>query len=231
MRSIIDRLLIALLSVIMVGASAQDKAKIWTDWSMKDVENVLDYSPWGQTIVSTDLPNVPLSGKDLGVRFHPNADIRVRFVSAKPIRQALLRMMELNPSKYLPEEIAKAREFANLKYDRTIVVGLGEGRFPGSGSESFLSLYRDLMASRDLSANLKSIYLEVKGGKRVSLQEYQPPTQDGLGMKLVFPRFIDGRPVIDPQAGEVRFHALFLNLNINIRFKISDFMYNGVLEY
>jgi hypothetical protein len=60
---------------------------------MKDVENVLDYSPWGQTIVDTDI--IDQGGT---MPFHISHDIRVRFVSAKPIRQALLRMMELNPS-------------------------------------------------------------------------------------------------------------------------------------
>jgi len=75
-------------------------------------------------------------------------------------------------------------------------------------------------------------YLERKDGKRVALMDYRPPIEDGLGAKFVFPRTLDGKPFLDASSGEVRFATeLGKALKINRRFKISEMMYDGKLEY
>jgi hypothetical protein len=157
-----------------------------------------------------------------------SSNVRVRLVSAKPIRQAIARIMELNPSKYRPEEIAKAQRFAEFKYDRTIVVGLrSETRNTGLAANDF---YPGWMSPAFLRNYYRNVYLEIKG-KRIPVQDFQAPGQDGLGVKLIFPRFIDNRPIIDPIAGEVCFHAELSKLIINARFSIAELFYNGVQEY
>jgi len=75
-------------------------------------------------------------------------------------------------------------------------------------------------------------YLEVKGGRRLFLQQYQPPTKDGLGAKFVFPRIFEEKVFITPESGDLRFYSeLSNNLKLNMRFKVADMMYEGKLEY
>jgi len=75
-------------------------------------------------------------------------------------------------------------------------------------------------------------YLENKDGKRVFLQEYIAPINDGMGAKFVFPRTVDEKPFINSESGYLRFYAeMAKNIKLNMRFKISDMMYEGKLEY
>ena len=75
-------------------------------------------------------------------------------------------------------------------------------------------------------------YLETKDGKRVFLHEYKAPIKDGMGAKFVFPRTVDEKPFINSESGYLRFYAeMTNNIKLNMRFKISDMMYDGKLEY
>jgi len=75
-------------------------------------------------------------------------------------------------------------------------------------------------------------YLERNDGKRLFLMDYRAPINDGLGAKFVFPRGVDGKPFITAEAGEVRFFAeVGARVKLNQRFKISDMIYEGRLEF
>ncbi|MGH9882709.1 MAG: hypothetical protein ACRD6N_14835 [Pyrinomonadaceae bacterium] len=59
-----------------------------------------------------------------------------------------------------------------------------------------------------------------------------PPGKDGFGARFIFLRFVNERPYIDQDTGEVRFVAEYgENLKINARFKTSEMIYKGELEY
>ena len=78
-------------------------------------------------------------------------------------------------------------------------------------------------------------YLERKDGKRVFASEYQAPGSDGAGAKFVFARNLDGQPFVNAESGEIRFHSEFPTarppIKIDMRFKVSDMMFDGKLEY
>jgi hypothetical protein len=74
-------------------------------------------------------------------------------------------------------------------------------------------------------------YLE-RNGKRLFLEEYIPPGKDGFGARFIFLRTLDEKPFIADNTGEVRFYAKFSNgPKIDRRFKVSEMIYNGGLEY
>jgi hypothetical protein len=74
-------------------------------------------------------------------------------------------------------------------------------------------------------------YLLVKD-QRVFLQEYQAPRRDGLGARLIFPRIVDGKPIIAAESDEVRFVSdLAANFKLNMRYKVKEMIYQGKLEY
>jgi hypothetical protein len=80
-------------------ARAQWEKKPYAEWSEKEAQKLLNDSPWGQTQVISDTSqmfgNERLSSGASRVAnvFHVN--FRIRFLSAKPVRQAISRVMEL----------------------------------------------------------------------------------------------------------------------------------------
>jgi hypothetical protein len=226
---------------LAIGVAAAQKTKPWTEWTVKDAEKILNDSNWAQTQSEVDTSETTWSpapraidskgavNQATGVNFH------IRFLSAKPIRQAFLRLAELNPSKSTPQQIEQMRQFADSKYEKTIVIAVDfdgkDGRFTQPVFQAFTSA---------VTSTLKNnTYLDIKGGKRIFLQEYQPLVPgENLGSKFIFPRLVDDQPVINAKSGDVRFYAEFPRLagnnqqvKLDMRFKISNFIYEGVLEF
>ena len=86
--------------------------------------------------------------------------------------------------------------------------------------------------SSSITATLKNeAYLE-RDGKRNFLHEYIPPGQDGFGARFIFLRVVDEQPFINSNTGEVRFVTKYSNgMKVDRKFKVSDMMYEGQLEY
>jgi hypothetical protein len=75
-------------------------------------------------------------------------------------------------------------------------------------------------------------YVETKKGQRVFLTDYKAPINDGIGAKFIFPRTSSGDPFLTPESGELRFYSeLTKNLILNMKFKVAELVWDGVLEY
>jgi hypothetical protein len=234
-----------ILALGITTAMAQKKDRPWADWSKKEAEKVLEDSPWAQTQTDSDTSQMfysptsdpRLTGREtsttggrlgegatnqtVNVKFH------VRFYSARPIRQALVRLMELQ-QKPTTEVAAKLTAFAEFQSKESTIVTVtfesNDQRYSGSVMQAFNSA---------VTATLKNnSYLERSDGKRLFLEEYVPPGKDGFGARFIFLRELNGQPFITKDAGEVRFYAEYSNgIKINRRFKIADMIYGGELEY
>jgi hypothetical protein len=100
--------LITCLIGFSVTTQGQKKPEVWTEWSKKDAEKLLTSSPWAQTQVETDLtemfysPTSNRGGTNSAGRAQQGAtnqevtlSYHIRFFSARPIRQALARLFQL----------------------------------------------------------------------------------------------------------------------------------------
>lgn len=235
------KIAISLLLVCAIAAlaGAQKKFKPWTEWSEKDAMKIMNDSPWGQTQTETSTAEMfynPANRGQTGGAGSPTNDpqgalnqatsinYRIRFLSAKPIRQAIARTIILKN----PNMEERLRAFAEQKSEEWIVVAVAfdaqDGRFSGPAMQAFNSA---------ITSTLKNnTYLEPKGGKRSFLEEYKAPINDGLGAKFVFKRVVNGESFIKPDSGEVRFYSeVSRNIRLNMRFKVSDMIYDGKLEY
>jgi hypothetical protein len=242
-------LLICLVFLFACGTGFAQKTKPWTEWSEKDAEKILNDSAWGQTqteetgsqATQTSAVSSTTAAKERTVRDAGAASTsaqsgestgpasvhyRVRLLTAKPIRAAFVRMIELRGAS--AERMAQLRPFVDQDFGDYIVVTIS---LDGNDRKRMMPIQQALLTAE--AATLKeSTYLERKDGTRVALSQYRPPTQDGLGAKLIFPRTVDGKPFIDAAAGEVRFGSeLSRGVKISRRFKISEMMYDGKLEY
>lgn len=225
-------------------APIQKTDKPWKEWSQKEAEKILSSSPWAQTQVDTDTSemffsptNDPRRGSRTaatdGARLESgatnqsvNVKFIVRFFSARPVRQALVRLMELK-QKPDPEMAQRLHAFAELKSTESIILTLSvettDQRYAGVAMQALSSA---------ITATLKNeTYLE-RDGKRLFLHEYVPPGKDGFGARFIFLRMLDEKPFIDGNSGDVRFLTKYPGgLKVDRRFKVADMIYDGQLEY
>jgi len=213
-------------------AGAEKKIKPWTEWSEKDVQKILDDSPWGQTQNETNTSEMTFNPNNRGgnqqgaLNQATNIGYGIRFLSAKPIRQAIARQVILKT----PKMAEQMKAFAEQKSDKYIVIAVdynsADRRFSGPAMQQF--------NSANLGSLKNTTYLERKDGKRIFLEQYFAPIGDGMGAKYVFPRIVDGKPYLDKDSGYVRFYSEFTTapvLKLNMRFKIADMIYEDNLEY
>ncbi len=157
-----------------------------------------------------------------------SVNYHVRLLSAKPVRQAFMRVIELTQKTPDEELIGGLRAFVDRDFSEFIVVAVTfdstDGRYSGPALQAF--------ASSNAGKLKNNTYLERKDGKRVFLMQYQAPINDGLGAKFIFPRVVDEKKFLNAESGTFRFYSeVTAQLKLNVSFKMADMMYNGQLEY
>jgi hypothetical protein len=239
-------ILLVLVLFITFTSNAQKKSKPWQEWSKKDAEAILNDSPWGKTQTETDIsemmfrPQAAPDARSGSSNADPLRDerggasnqatsirYRIRFLSAKPVRQAFARVIALDQKSEDPRVKAYMNDFVDRQFDRWIAVAVGfdsrDQRYSGNALQSFASATTESLKNKT--------YLERKDGKRVFLHLYQAPSSDGLGAKFIFERIVDERRFLNQESGEVRFVSEVGKLKLDMRFKVGDMMYDGQLEY
>ena len=246
---------VVLLTVLLLGAgSAQEKQ--WTEWTKVEAEKILNNSGWGQTQTDTDTSEMmysPTSQSGSGSSTRTgvigtqsdrqsinssraaqgaknqaiSVNYHVRLLSAKPVRQAFMRVIELAQKTPEKELLDGLNAFVQRDFSDFIVVAVAfdstDGRYSGPALQAF--------ATATLGTLKNKSYLERKDGKRVFLMEYHAPINDGLGAKFIFPRIVDEKNFVTVDSGWFRFYSEVNQIKLNVTFKTSELMYNGQLDY
>ena len=240
--------IIVFFSVIglVVSVAGQKGGKHWTEWSKKDAEKTLNDSAWGQT-QSEGKDSEPTSTSAITQVAAPRAatreldrtgesgeskpsmsvKYRVRFLTAKPIREGFARMVLLSQAKPSEELTSQLQSFVDRDFGDHIVVAMAvetsDKRLGAFLTETFSSATAEMLQNK--------IYLERKDGKRLFLTGYQAPS-DIMGAKFIFQRTLDGQPFLTAESDTVRFVALLgEKIKLSTRYKLSEMMYGGKLEY
>jgi hypothetical protein len=227
---------LALLLGCALSSTAQLDKKPYTGWTEKEAERLLEKSPWVQTQVFADSSNTlstntgnTVNSSQTRAAGVDQVNFRVRFLSAKPVRQAISRMMELRQKDGVSERMAaQLKSFANSDFDDYVIVTVTVDGTESRGRLQEATALLNRLTTGDLK---NSTYLMVKD-QRIFLQEYQAPRRDGLGARFIFPRTIDGKPVITAESGEVKFVSeLTDTFKLNTRYKVKEMLYQGKLEF
>jgi len=245
-----------LLLALLVSSDTQEKP--WSEWTRQEAEKILNNSGWGQTQTETDTSEMVYSpttqsgatgstrsetirgtqtdrqsinnnraaqgatNQAVSVNYH------IRLLSAKPVRQAFMRVIELTQKQRDEELLEGLRAFVQRDFSKFIVVAVTldstDGRYSGPALQS--------LSSATVGTLKNKTYLERKDGKRVFLIEYHAPISDGLGAKFVFSRMVDEASFLNVNSGTFRFYSeVGSQLKLNVTYKMSDLMYQGQLEY
>lgn len=241
------RISACLVILVFAGLAVAQKQKPWTEWTKKDVEKTLNDSAWGQT--QTEGGAAQSSG-DTGavtqVAASRSADrqisrqgesgetkpvnyvkYQVRFLSAKPVRAAFARQVLL--SRPEPDEAltTQLQGFIDRDFSEYIIVSVGVQVGDAKMAGPIMAAFTNANAE----ALKENVYLERKDGKKLYLMEYRAPVEDGMGAKFIFKRVLDGQPFLS-ENDSVRFSAqLNEKMKLNTRYKLSDMLYDGKLEY
>ena len=244
MRSLLCSSLV--LALCAVSALAQ-KSKSWTELTEKDVARILNDSPWGQTqtegeetrpeqtsaitqVAAQGSANRQLSREGEAPDTRPSKVIkfRTRFLSAKPVRAAFARYLLLKKPDADESLTNQLQGFVDRDFaDYVVIVVMAE-----AADERLVGPTMQFLNTATAEVLKDKVYLERKDGKRLTLADYRPPGPDGMGAKFVFMRTLEGQPFLTPQSDNVRFFAQFSEkMKLNVKYKVSDMMYDGKLEY
>ncbi|MDX6305779.1 MAG: hypothetical protein QOI77_2748 [Blastocatellia bacterium] len=248
----------ALLTISLAATftPAQKDIKSWMELPRKDAEKLLANSPWSQTQIDTDASEMFYSPTKAGtaaigrstsagtvgdqqsinnnradrgaVNQAINIKYRISFLSARPIRQAFAKMILSSQPQATDNLVAQLQSFVDRDFSPYIVISVGVD----SSDERFSGPIMQAINSANTGALKNNAYLERQDGKRLFLISYQPPIQDGLGAKFIFPRTENGAFFLTSQSENVRFVAEFnSSFKLNMKFKVADMIFDNKLEY
>lgn len=236
---------IVALSGVLLLAGRFWESKPYQEWNEREALSLLRDSPWSQT----QLIKMVVQSSGGGAARHPTlaegssgravttpggsyggaasepltrttAAFSASFISAKPVRMALARLGMLNGSvdPAAARQLVEDSPFADL-----IAISLAV-----ESSQEMIDL--DALSTGDLQ---DATFLELKQSKRrITLQEYVPPSQSGNGLPLfLFPRSEDGRPLVTLAEKQVKFISrLSEDLKVEQKFKLKRMVFDGQLE-
>lgn len=157
-----------------------------------------------------------------------NVKYGIRFFSARPVRQAFVRMIQLqqNPDAAMQERL---NNYAEVQSQDSIIIAVTVE----ASDKRALGRVMQIVSSAGSGTLRNTTYLERLDGKRLFLNEYYPPGSDGFGARFIFPRKVDGMPFITVDSGEIRFVTEYPSspIKLNMKFKVSEMMLDGRLEY
>ncbi|RPJ51348.1 MAG: hypothetical protein EHM23_34225 [Acidobacteria bacterium] len=151
----------------------------------------------------------------------------VRLFSAMPIREAFVRLFQIRNNydqmpdgqrKQLDTEFEKA---LTMDVSRNIVVTVSL-----DSNDRELNMEVDRQLHQATLGSLKQDAYLIADKQRVALEDYRPPSRDGAGAKLLFPRTIDGRPVVGPTMKELalEFFVPGVKHKIYVQWKVKDLL-------
>jgi len=247
-----------ILSIGMLYAGKKNENwldKPFTKWDQKQASELFNKSGWAQTKdfrgqamgmhgTKTDVGGNPVtngavtgtSGGTLGVDV-PEFSFTARFFSAQPIREAYVRMLQLQthydqmPADKQKEFDQKVGGLVNANFSQEVLVTLAY-HTNDPNSQRDMNQWFNTQTAETLNQNA---YLYTPAGQ-IQLLKYRPPQGNSvLGAQFIFPRTFNGEPILHPGAtGRVRFQLSWqpqINQTMYIDFKPEEMTYKGELSY
>ncbi len=188
--------------IFLAGIFAAPAGQFWEkkeykQWSQKECAKLLEDSPWAEelNLVQTSINPSNLDSDD-GQAFY--IKYQIQFRSALPIRQALVRQMQI-AQKYdkLPPEQKQqfdksAEGFLNADFSDKVIVYV---YYSTNSRNRDLELAR-YWQSQTMDLLKNSVFLSNSKGNKVSLIGFNVAPGAERSFQFIFPREYDGEPLI-----------------------------------
>jgi len=170
-------------------------------------------------------------GMDRGVGVAGEKEIihsyTVRLFSAVPIREAFVRLFQIrNKYDQMPDG---QRKQLDVEFDKALtmdVSGIIVVTVSLDSNDRELKMEVDRQLHQATLGSLKHDAYLIADKQRVALEDYRPPSGDGAGAKLLFPRTVGGRPVVEATTKELalEFFVPGVKHKIYVRWKVKDLL-------
>lgn len=228
-------LVISLLTMFAVAAATP-----WSGdeqvpkWSLSKTSEVLNSSPWARNETFSRVIEGVGSGvsgeKEIFDTFY------VRFLSARPIRQAFARIQQLEYG-YDRMSADEKQRFDKLvqpglqiDFQRWIVVAV-TFRSNDPNEESAARRF----FQKETAETLKNkAFLSTEQFPQIALAAYFPPREESVGAKFIFPRAVDGVPVVSKSVRTIAFELMEVpgaDPRLRASFSIKDMLVNGEIDF
>ncbi len=196
------------LAMSAAGQEFWDK-KDYTQWSRDDCKRLLENSPWtgrhdvavliqtsarvtSQTDNANSATNDGAGSEEINYIF--------QFRSALPVRQAVVRMAQIN-NKY-DKMAAEQKKAFDAQINQFLAQDVGDKVLVHVVYNSNVAVTKRALAqfwqSQTLERVRDAIFLITASGQRISPIDYQVAKGADLEFALVFPRTLNGEPLIKP---------------------------------
>ena len=199
-------------------------------WSQDKAVKVLNASPWAKQETFTQIVSGQGSGRS-GEKEIYNT-FYVRFLSARPIREAYARIQQIYYGYDDMDQEARARfekdqqPNIDMTSSEWIVVSVAfRSNDPNEESD-----VRRWFQSETVRTLKTKAFLSTPTCSQVEVSAYFPPREESVGAKFVFPRIVDGIPVVTEDCDAVTFELLDVpgaNPNLQATFSVKSMVVDG----
>ncbi len=201
--------LFGILLAFMAGSTASWTAhEAFSKWPVNRVVQMLNSSPWAKQETFTRV----ISGVGSGISGEKEIfnTYYVRFLSARPIREAYARLQQIQHGydKMSPEERAsfEAVQLPNLDMDVSKWIVLSVSFRSNDPNEE--SSVRRFFQSETVKTLKTKAFLSTASCSQVELSAYFPQQEESVGAKFIFPREVNGVPVLTSECPNVTLELL-----------------------
>jgi hypothetical protein len=207
---------------------------LFSRWSMDKAVQILNASPWARQETMTRV----ISGVGSGISGEKEIynTFYIRFLSARPVREAYARIQQINHGydRMSPEQKRRFEmaQSANLDMDvRQWIVVSVSFRSNDPNEESSV---RRFLQSETVKTLKNKVYLSTAACPQLELSAYFPPREESVGAKFIFPREANGAPVVTKDCETITLEMLgFTGANSRLRatFSIKPMAVGGELVF
>lgn len=203
----------------------------FSQWTLDEAVEMLNDSPWArQETYSRVLGGV---GSGLQGEKELYNTFFVRLLSASPIRKAYARIKQIQAGyDSLPESRRQRIDDQisrglNLDVDDWIVFTVSFR----SNNPNQQARVQQFLEQQTTETVRSRVYLSTARYPRLEIVAYYPPRERSVGAKFVFPRKVDGTPVISPEDRSMVFEFDVPGANPQLRatFSVSKMIVDGEL--
>jgi hypothetical protein len=199
---------ILLISILANGAAWDYGVEPYSKWSLAKAVAILNSEPWARQETFTRV--VPGVGSGVSGEKEIYNTFYVRFLSARPIREAYARVQQIQHGyEDLTEEQKKRfdqilQPGLDMNVDRWLVVAVSFR----SNDPAEESTVRRFLQSQTRETLKTLAFLSTPENPQIELAAYYPPREESVGAKFIFPRSLDGSPIVDTNTEQITFELL-----------------------
>lgn len=227
-----SKVLPALILALGVTVIAQElPSGTPNSWDLREAVTLLNESPWAKTATFTRL--IGGVGSGLAGEKEIYSTFFTRLLSARPIRQALARVQRIQAGydeldmQRRAELDARLRPGLEADMSNWLVIAV---TFRSNDVELEKEVQR-FFDKESRESLLDAAFLSTEKFSKIRLAAYHPPQGDGIGAKFVFPRFIDGQPVVTSESRQILFEldVPAADPQLAVQFSINQMVQDGEL--